>query len=59
MYYKVKNGDTLYSISRIFGVSIDYLLKINNIKSPELLKDGMFIIVGTSKNFKGKGEIND
>ncbi|KLO24566.1 MULTISPECIES: LysM peptidoglycan-binding domain-containing protein [unclassified Marinitoga] len=59
IYYKVKNGDTLYSISRIFGVSIDYLLKINNIKSPELLKDGMFIIVGTSKNFKGKGEIND
>ncbi|SHE61740.1 LysM domain-containing protein [Marinitoga hydrogenitolerans DSM 16785] len=59
IYYKVKSGDTLYSISRIFGVSIDYLLKINNIKSPELLKDDMFIIVGTSKNFISKGEANE
>ncbi|WP_129408982.1 LysM peptidoglycan-binding domain-containing protein [Marinitoga lauensis] len=59
IYYRVKNGDTLYSISRIFGVSVEYLLKINNIKSPELLKDGMYIIVGTSKNFKRKGDTNE
>ncbi|WGS64276.1 LysM peptidoglycan-binding domain-containing protein [Marinitoga aeolica] len=59
IYYKVKNGDTLYNISRIFGVSVEYLLKINNIKSPELLKDGMYLIIGTSKNFKSKGDINE
>lgn len=56
IYYKVKSGDTLYGISRMFGVSIDYLLKINNIKSPELLKNDMYIIIGTSNNFKLVGE---
>ncbi|KAF2956453.1 LysM domain-containing protein [Marinitoga sp. 38H-ov] len=56
IYYKVKNGDTLYSISRKFGVSIDYLLNINNIKSPELLKDDMYLIIGTSENYTSKGE---
>jgi LysM repeat protein len=55
IYYKVKNGDTLYSISRKFGVSIDYLTNINNIESPEVLKDGMYIIIGNSKNYY-KGE---
>ncbi|GAB6189488.1 hypothetical protein JCM30566_12280 [Marinitoga arctica] len=59
IYYKVKNGDTLYSISRIFGVSIEYLTNINNIKSPDFLKEGIFIIVGTSDDFKVKGEEND
>jgi len=56
IYYKVKNGDTLYSISRIFGISIEYLTKINNIKSPDFLKEGMYIIVGTSTDFKRTGE---
>jgi flagellum-specific peptidoglycan hydrolase FlgJ len=31
-YYQVKKGDTLYSISRKFGVSVDVLKKRNNLK---------------------------
>ena len=30
--YKVRKGDTLYSISRKFGVSVDLLKKLNNLK---------------------------
>ena len=30
--YKVRKGDTLYSISRKFGISVDLLKKLNNLK---------------------------
>ncbi|WP_397445614.1 glucosaminidase domain-containing protein [Polaribacter sp. R77954] len=30
--YKVRKGDTLYSISRKFGISVDALKKLNNLK---------------------------
>ncbi|AEX85239.1 hypothetical protein XO10_04080 [Marinitoga sp. 1135] len=56
IYYKIKEGDTLYKISRIFGVSVDYLLKVNNLKKPELIKKDMYIIVGNANNIKLKGE---
>ena len=31
-YYQVKKGDTLYSVSRKFGISVDVLKKRNNLK---------------------------
>jgi membrane-bound lytic murein transglycosylase D len=39
--YKVKSGDTFYSIARKHGVSPDDLMKHNNIKSASGLKAGM------------------
>jgi membrane-bound lytic murein transglycosylase D len=39
--YKVKSGDTFYSIARKHGVSPDELMKYNNIKSASGLKAGM------------------
>jgi len=32
-YYKVKNGDTLYSISKKYDISIKELVKNNNLKN--------------------------
>jgi membrane-bound lytic murein transglycosylase D len=39
IYYTVKSGDTFYSISREFGVSVDKLKELNN-KKDNLLKPG-------------------
>lgn len=35
--YKVKRGDTLWKISRRYGVSIEKIASINNIKNPNLI----------------------
>tara|TARA_B100000945_G_C20328112_1_gene571017 strand:- start:10 stop:783 length:774 start_codon:yes stop_codon:yes gene_type:complete len=43
--YKVKKGDTLYSISRKFNISVDNLMQLNNLYS-EGLSIGQRIIVG-------------
>ncbi len=32
MYYKVKKGDTLYSISKKFGINLEDIIKVNNLK---------------------------
>ena len=38
--YKIKYGDTLYSISRRYNTSIAYLVRINRIKNPNLIYAG-------------------
>lgn len=38
--YKIQYGDTLYSISRRYGVSIATLVKLNRIKNPNLIYAG-------------------
>jgi|GEM_PF-2587228 len=35
-YYTVVKGDTTYSISRKFGLTVDQLLKMNNLKSTDI-----------------------
>ena len=43
--YKIKRGDTLWSISRRYGVSIAYLVKLNRIKNPNLIYAGSNILI--------------
>lgn len=41
--YYIKKGDTLYSISRTFKVSVSSLLKLNNLKEKSILQIGQKI----------------
>ena len=36
--YKVKNGDSLYSISKKFGVSVDQIKEVNNLQKSKKTK---------------------
>lgn len=36
-YYKVKRGDTLYKISRIYDIPIEKIVRLNNIENPNLI----------------------
>jgi len=37
-YYKIKNGDTLYSIAQKHGISLEKIMKDNNITNPKALQ---------------------
>ena len=37
IYYKVKKGDTLYSISKRYDVTVEKLVRLNNIINPNLI----------------------
>ena len=41
--YVVKRGDNLWNISRRFGFTVNYLVKLNNIKNPNLIYPGQII----------------
>ncbi len=45
--YRVRRGDTLWSIARAFGVDVEYLKKVNNLRGKRrvLLKPGMKLII--------------
>ena len=45
--YTVKRGDTLYSIAREFGVSIDELMRVNNLSS-SVLSIGQNLVIPTN-----------
>lgn len=47
--YVVKSGDNLYKISRIYDVSVDDIMKYNNLKS-NLLSIGQFLKIPTSND---------
>ncbi|NJK94392.1 MAG: peptidoglycan DD-metalloendopeptidase family protein [Bacteroidetes bacterium] len=40
VYYTVKQGDTLYAISRKYGTSVNALCQLNNLKKTSVLKIG-------------------
>lgn len=42
-YYTVQRGDTLWSIARIYGVSVQYLVNLNGIRNPNLIYPGQMI----------------
>lgn len=41
--YVVRRGDTLWQIARIYGVSVEYLVRVNNIQNPNLIYPGQII----------------
>lgn len=43
MFYRVKEGDTLWKISRENGVPINVLIDINNLENPGGLRKGRII----------------
>ena len=43
--YTVRRGDTLSGIARRFGVSVNYLVTVNNIQNPNLIFPGQILIV--------------
>ena len=54
-YYTVVLGDTLGKISNRFGVSVDQLVKLNNIDNPNLIYVGTVLKV--SENAAAKAEV--
>ncbi len=44
--YVVSKGDTLFSISRKTGVSVDKIKKLNNLDDKSIIKPGMIIVLG-------------
>ncbi len=54
-YYTVVLGDTLGKISNRFGVSVDQLVKLNNIDNPNLIYVGTVLKV--SENAASKAEV--
>ena len=43
--YVVRRGDTLWGIARRYGVSVKYLVRINNISNPSLIYPGRTLII--------------
>ena len=41
----VQPGDTLWKISRLYGVSIDQIIRANNIAHPDVLEAGQVLII--------------
>lgn len=54
-YYTVKSGDSLWSISRKFGVTVNELKKVNNLSS-NLLSIGQNLIIPGKKNNTSSNE---
>lgn len=45
-FYKVQAGDTLFKIARKHNTTVDALLKLNNLKSADMIKTGQKIRIG-------------
>jgi len=43
--HEVKKGETYYGISRSYGITVDQLLKANNLTSSDVLKVGQILII--------------
>ncbi len=48
--YIVKRGDTLSGLALRFSTTVDVLVKLNNIKNPNLIYVGQRLIIGESKS---------
>lgn len=49
--YVIKRGDTLWGISKVFGVSIQNLVDWNNIKNPNLIYAGNILKIYTNSSW--------
>jgi LysM repeat protein len=48
--HTVQKGETLYGISRKYGISFDQLLKLNKINPKDPIKPGQQLVVGSAKS---------
>jgi N-acetylmuramoyl-L-alanine amidase len=46
LVHKVKEKETLWSISKRYGIPIEELMRVNNLKSPKDLKVGQLLYIG-------------
>ncbi|MEI6157657.1 MAG: LysM peptidoglycan-binding domain-containing protein, partial [Atribacterota bacterium] len=53
----IQNGDSLWAISRIYGVSIKSILQVNNLKEDSVLPIGMKLSILTLKNTESEPEV--
>lgn len=44
-YYEVRSGDTLYSIAKKHGISMDYLRRLNKLKKDAEIKPGQKLLI--------------
>ncbi len=54
LIYVIQEGDTLYDICRAYNVSIDKILKENNISEDNWIKVGQELIIPINENIKEK-----
>jgi len=45
VYHLVRRGETLWRISKTYGVSMDEIMRANNIEDPNLIKAGEYIFI--------------
>lgn len=45
-YHQVREGETLYRISRIYGLSVDELLRLNHLATGAAIRPGQKLLVG-------------
>lgn len=48
--YIVKNGDTLFKIAQSFNVSVDSIVKLNNLPDPDLIYPGQRLLIPKRKS---------
>lgn len=57
-YYTIKRGDTLWGISRRYGVSIQNIVEWNNIQNPNLIYPGQRLIIYGTYNSSSNSSNN-
>lgn len=53
-FYVVQPGDTLWSISRLFGVDVETLVQLNELEDPNLLRVGQELVVSGHTTISGR-----
>ena len=56
-YYTIKRGDTLWGISRRYGVSLQNIVSWNNIQNPNLIYPGQRLILYGNYNSSNNGNV--
>jgi LysM repeat protein len=55
--YQIKKGDTLYSISKKFGVTVEAIQRANGIQDADLIHEGDHIVLPEDSNAEDTGMV--